>query len=324
VALRDLGVHRLKDLSLPEQIFQLIAPDLPSSFAPLQTLDLHRTNLPAQPTPLIGRGREIAAVAALLRQPDVRLVTLCGPGGTGKTRLGLQVTAELLEHFADGSYFVNLAPISDPSLVATTIAHALGLAEVVGRSVEESLHAFLRAKQALFQQLGVFVGGCTLVAAAAVLSSEFKVQNREPSNAAAVQRAELSAAELLTLNSELLTTTRRFACAAPAWAWQALPLEPPARLWPLASPSCASCAPAWRVPLRPLARPHSAVRLRPLALPRRPACGAIGCACQVSESPPARRLPQPAPPHLAARPEPPPRVCGTRAGDRLAADLAIE
>jgi predicted ATPase/class 3 adenylate cyclase len=181
VALRDLGIHRLKDLSLPEQIFQVVAPDLPSSFAPLQTLDTQRTNLPAQPTPLIGRGREIAATTALLRRADVRLVTLSGPGGTGKTRLGLQVAAELAltpspsavatgagsemsspprlpqwergsggeGHFPDGVYFVNLAPISDPTLVATTIAHALGVAEAAGRPVQESLHAFLRAKRML-------------------------------------------------------------------------------------------------------------------------------------------------------------------------------
>jgi hypothetical protein len=103
VALLNLGVHRLKDLSLPEQIFQLLAPDLLSSFPPLQTVDAHRTNLPAQPTPLIGREREIAMLAALLRGAGVRLVTLTGPGGAGKTRLALQVAAELLDDFADGN-----------------------------------------------------------------------------------------------------------------------------------------------------------------------------------------------------------------------------
>jgi predicted ATPase/class 3 adenylate cyclase len=149
VVLRDLGLHRLKDLSLPEQIFQLVARDLPPSFPPLQTLEAHRTNLPFQPTPLIGRGHEIAATTALLRRTDVRLVTMTGPGGTGKTRLGLQVAAELLDDFADGTYFVNLAPISDATLVASTIAHALGIAEVASRSVEERLQAFLGAKRTL-------------------------------------------------------------------------------------------------------------------------------------------------------------------------------
>src|SRR5215212_6705885 len=84
VALRDLGERRLKDLTRPEQIFQLVVPDLPADFPPLRTLDAHPTNLPAQPTALVGREREVAAVCARLRLPDVRLLTLTGPGGTGK------------------------------------------------------------------------------------------------------------------------------------------------------------------------------------------------------------------------------------------------
>jgi class 3 adenylate cyclase len=86
--LRDLGIHRLKDLNQPEHIFQLVAPDLPADFLPLRTLNTRRNNLPVQPTPLIGREREIADLTGLLHRTDVRLVTLSGSGGTGKTRLG--------------------------------------------------------------------------------------------------------------------------------------------------------------------------------------------------------------------------------------------
>jgi predicted ATPase len=86
-------------------------------------------NLPAQLTSLIGREQEIRAVCSLLRQPEVRLVTLTGPGGVGKTRLALQVAADLLDEFADGICFVPLAPISDPDLVPPTVAQMLGLKE---------------------------------------------------------------------------------------------------------------------------------------------------------------------------------------------------
>ena len=125
-SLRDLGAHRLKDLEHPSHLYQLVIPDLPAEFPPLKTLDTHPNNLPIQLTPLIGREKEMALAAHLLRRDDVRLLTLTGPGGTGKTRLGLQVAAELSDHFADGVFFVNLAPIRDPTLVLPTIALALG------------------------------------------------------------------------------------------------------------------------------------------------------------------------------------------------------
>ncbi|HET9221265.1 MAG TPA: tetratricopeptide repeat protein, partial [Roseiflexaceae bacterium] len=165
--LRELGTYRLKDLSRPEQLFQLVASDLPNDFPALRSLENQPTNLPAQPTALIGREREIVAVCALLRRPDVRLVTLTGPGGTGKTRLALQVAAELVDDpapplpsqreltaggervFPDGVWFVNLAPIRDQALVVTTIAQALGVMEAPGKPLEETLRAVLRARRTM-------------------------------------------------------------------------------------------------------------------------------------------------------------------------------
>jgi predicted ATPase/class 3 adenylate cyclase/DNA-binding NarL/FixJ family response regulator len=149
VTLRDLGEHRLTDLTRPEQIFQLVAPDLPADFPPLRTLDTHPTNLPAQPTPLVGREHEVTTACAILRQPTTRLLTLTGPGGTGKTRLALQVAAELLDHFADGVYFVALAPIGDSSLVLPTIAATLGVKEAGDQTLFDTLASYLRNKQML-------------------------------------------------------------------------------------------------------------------------------------------------------------------------------
>ncbi len=149
VALRDLGTHRLKDLTRPEQIFQVVAPALPVDFPSLQTLDTRPHNLPAQLTPLIGRTQEVAAVCGHLRRDDVRLLTLSGSGGTGKTRLALQVAAELLEDFVDGAYFVDLAPISDPALVASTIAQPLGVPEIGDQPLIVGLKAHLKRKQKL-------------------------------------------------------------------------------------------------------------------------------------------------------------------------------
>src|SRR6266849_1667335 len=148
--LQDLGAHRLKDLQQqPSHLFQVVIAGLPINFPPLRTLDTQPNNLPIQPTPFIGREKEVAAVTALLRREDVRLLTLTGPGGTGKTRLGLQVAAELSEVFADGVFFVNLAPISDPSLVVPTIAQTLDVREAAGQPLLDLMSAFLREKQVL-------------------------------------------------------------------------------------------------------------------------------------------------------------------------------
>jgi predicted ATPase/class 3 adenylate cyclase/DNA-binding NarL/FixJ family response regulator len=149
VEVRDLGVHRLKDLSRPEQIFQLVAPNLPTDFPALRTLDAYPANLPIQPTALIGREQELATVGDLLRRANVRLVTLTGPGGTGKTRLAMQVAAELLDSFTDGVWFVDLAPIRDADLVIPAIMQTMGVKEQGHITPLEQLQAHLRDKQLL-------------------------------------------------------------------------------------------------------------------------------------------------------------------------------
>jgi predicted ATPase/class 3 adenylate cyclase len=147
--LRDLGEHRLRDLLEPERVFQLVHPDLPADFPPLRSLEARPHNLPLQPTAFIGREREVEEVVKLLLRPDVRLLTLTGPGGMGKTRLALQAAVEVLDDFADGVFFVPLAALTDPALVPSAIAGALSIREERERSVIERLQDFLKTRELL-------------------------------------------------------------------------------------------------------------------------------------------------------------------------------
>jgi predicted ATPase/class 3 adenylate cyclase len=131
VGLRDLGVHRLKDLREPEHLSQLVIDGLPDEFPALRSLDARPNNLPMQLTSFVGRERELAEALDLLR--TTRLLTLTGPGGTGKTRLSLQVAAAAADDFPDGVWFVALDAVRDPRLVASTIAHTLHLADSKAR-----------------------------------------------------------------------------------------------------------------------------------------------------------------------------------------------
>jgi predicted ATPase/class 3 adenylate cyclase len=147
VSLRDLGTHRLKDLQRPEPIFQLMYPELAGEFPPLRSLEAFAHNLPLQLTRFIGREREMEAVKRLLQR--TRLLTLTGAGGCGKSRLALQVAAELVGEYAEGVWFVELAALSEPALVPQTLAAALGVREEPGRPLLGTLVDALRPRSLL-------------------------------------------------------------------------------------------------------------------------------------------------------------------------------
>lgn len=164
VGLRDVGRHRLKDLAPPQHLFQVIAAGLPSDFPALKSLDTRLHNLPIQLTSFIGREREKAEVHKILSTS--RLLTLTGAGGAGKTRLALQVAAEVLEDFSDGVWFVEFASLSDSALVPHAVATAVNLQEQPGRPIFATLSGALRSKHLL-----LVLDNCEhLVAACARLS----------------------------------------------------------------------------------------------------------------------------------------------------------
>ena len=142
-AVHDLGEHRLKDLSAPERLFQLGDGEFPR----LKTL--YQTNLPVPATPFLGRERELDEVVGLLRREDVRLLTLTGPGGTGKTRLALQAAAEVADDLPDGVWWISLAPLRDPALALDAVAKVLDVRERPGFAIEETLVDALAARRAL-------------------------------------------------------------------------------------------------------------------------------------------------------------------------------
>src|SRR2546428_4387512 len=148
-SLRDLGERRLRDRQRPAPVFPRATPGLPVDSPPLRTLESGPNNLPVQPTRLIGREREVATALGLLRQPDMRLLTLTGPGGVGKSRLGLQIAADALREFRDGTFFVDLAPVISADLVIPSIARTLSVEEATSRPILDSLKEYLRDRQLL-------------------------------------------------------------------------------------------------------------------------------------------------------------------------------
>jgi len=146
-SLRDLGEHRLKDIVHPEHLHQLVIDALPSDFPPPRTLDARPNNLPAQLTSFVGREEEIAEVRDLLGR--TRLLTLTGAGGTGKTRLALQAAAEVLTEYRDGSFFADLSAVTDPELVPSVLAKALGVPEMAGHPILAAVKDHLRDRELL-------------------------------------------------------------------------------------------------------------------------------------------------------------------------------
>jgi predicted ATPase len=155
VIVRDMGKHRMKGLTHLEELFQLVEPGLPADFPPLKTLDHSPQNLPIQPTPFIGRAHDLAALETMLTRSNTRLVTVTGPGGMGKTRLALTVAERQLrsERFADGAFFVALAPVGATEHIITTLADALAFPLATGgpqtRTPRQQVLDHLRAKQLL-------------------------------------------------------------------------------------------------------------------------------------------------------------------------------
>jgi predicted ATPase/class 3 adenylate cyclase/Tfp pilus assembly protein PilF len=147
VALRDLGAIRLRDLATPARVYQVVQADLRQDFPALRSLEATPNNLPLQMTSFVGRARELAAARALL--DDARLVTIVGPGGIGKTRLSLQIAADVLDAFPDGVWFIEFASIVDPGLVPKTVAQVLGTQEDPSTPLLQALLAHCSSRRLL-------------------------------------------------------------------------------------------------------------------------------------------------------------------------------
>ncbi|MEP7147074.1 MAG: tetratricopeptide repeat protein [bacterium] len=166
ISFRDLGERRLKDLIQPIKLFQIISPGLKSDFPPLKTLDARPNNLPVQLTSFIGREKEIKEIKKVTA--ETRLLTLTGSGGTGKTRLSLQVGADIIDDFVNGVWFVELAGVQDPGILPQLIANIFGIKDQQGKSQEDNLIDYVKDKKML-----IILDNCEhLISACAHLSEK--------------------------------------------------------------------------------------------------------------------------------------------------------
>ncbi|MEO8446884.1 MAG: adenylate/guanylate cyclase domain-containing protein [bacterium] len=163
ISFRDLGERRLKDLKEPVRLFQLTSDELASDFPPLRTLDARPNNLPFLLTNFIGREKEMKEIRILLQSS--RLITLLGPGGTGKTRLSIQVGADMIDEFDHGVWIIELASINDSTLIHNSIASALNIREEAGKKLAEIITDFLKEKKILliFDNCEHLISDCALI-----------------------------------------------------------------------------------------------------------------------------------------------------------------
>jgi class 3 adenylate cyclase len=230
-SLRDMGTHRLKGIAQPERVYQLLAPDLGDTFPALLSLDSRPNNLPVALTSFVGRVAETKHVVELMAEN--RFVTLTGPGGVGKSRLALEVAAELLGAFRDGVWLVELASLAEASFVAATAASELGLALSPSRSPDEALIEHLAGKNLLLvlDNCEHLVAGVANLAERILRSSPLSAilaTSREPLGVAGerqyrtpelgfpAERDSLAAAEAPTDRSKLW---ERDSNSPRAWRW---------------------------------------------------------------------------------------------------------
>ena len=193
VSLRDLGGVRLRDLAKSEHVYQLVYPGLREDFPALRSLEATPNNLPLQVTSFIGRERELAEIKSLLE--NTRLLTLLGMGGLGKTRLSLQVAADMLENNPDGVWFVDLAPIKDPTLVPNAAAQVLGVREEPGKTLTQTLCEHVKDHKLLLviDNCEHLVSACASLANALLLGAPgVRMTRDQPRGAAYSRRANLS------------------------------------------------------------------------------------------------------------------------------------